>query len=846
MEKRKYIIIDNVKLAYTDQGRGQPVLMVHDFGTFSYTWNRLLGHLTLKRRYITLDLKGFGHSEKSDDIQYSTFHQSRLLSGFINALKLRNVVLVGHSFGGAVCLFALMLQEIKPRVAGLVLINSMGYFKNIPEFIEKLRVPVITSETLVTVTNDTLVHDLIHTGYFDKAKITRASLAEYASILAMPGAKLSLIKSARYITDNDVDYMHYRFNQLRVPTLIIWGENDQIMSVYDAHRFYEDIPNADLVLIPECGHFPQEECPEETAADIQQFLKKANVQCRWFFPCAGWRKNNTHIFKSIDIKAWKDVAKANQLALMSRFRKLRMRRLIDKWSLPVIILFIFVKVLQITKRLGAVAEENGWRAATRAYLRTEDSKFTLAVFRLDVWSDLVLKARMRYDETKRHVIERLAEFLKKVPSSHWCIVWSRFSARRVRQGFVDIVHTVFDQDGSLLKIEPYFDVHSKKLLHLTPELRHRLNAAFIKIYNDTKDVPDKRRPWLLRKQLMLWIIKDNKFLIRAMIEAQQYFERILSGTFISFEEMGDECSDAPGGRFADPEFIKRKHPGYGLLNILCRINKNYDEADLWFQFHHIPVDGAPMQEVLQELKESWGLKGEVVFPAIQKDRVLQPHLCSTRTDAQAIYHMSDFIDFRQFLDLRKEINEKFAPQLLEGVTIVSMLLWGMAHHQVFVDRKFLFTVDLTDLNGERRPGVVFIRPGMFFDKKDRFAGFLKYQREFNRLLHATRAGKSESYELLELYALTSPIIYDLTRRLMPRALTEFIGTIGVTMVKGADLFITPHSEIHTDGFIAFGNFTVPTKEGGSAGMVSIRGNKDKIDRYMTAIKCVVDNFNDYL
>ncbi len=846
MFRTRYITIDDVKLAYTEHGKGQPVVMVHDFGTSSYTWTSLFDFLKVPRRYITLDLKGFGHSEKNDDVKYSTFHQARLLSRFINALRLKNVVLVGHSYGGAVCLFALLLEEIKARVNGLILINSMGYFQELPEFIAKLRVPIITSETLIALTQEMLSRDLISKGYHDPQKMTKARLDEYLSILAMPGAKLCLVKSARYINDNDADFMHFRFNQIRVPTGIIWGENDSILSVYDAHRFYEDIPNADMILIPNCGHFPQEECPEETAAYIKQFLERIDVRRRFLTLRGSNVKRDKFIFSVPDMKTWKDIARNNKLALMSRFRQLHMRRLIDRWTPAVVVLFIFVKILQMLKRLGAVAEENGWRTATRAYLRTEDSKFTLAVFRLDIWSDLLMQGRAREADTRRHVVERLAQFLKKVPSSHWRIIWSRFSARRARQGSIDIICADFDEHGELREIEPKLDPHTWPLRRLTSEIKKITHTAFIRIYNETREVKDKIRPWLLRKRLMAWLRNEKAFSLTTYMEVRQYIDRILSGTFISFELMQGVMVPGQPRRFVDPQFIKRKHPGSGLLNILCRLTPQCDEADLWFQFHHIPVDGAPMQEVLQTLKESWGLKGQLMFPALDTLPPASPAICSTLTGKQATYHISEFIDFRDFLAIRAELNKQFAAQLLEGITAVSMLLWGLAHHELFRDRKFLFTVDLTDVDGERRPGVVFVRPGMFFDQKDRFAGFLKYQREFNRRLHATRARVSESYELLELYALTSPVIYDLTRRLMPHGLNEFIGTVGVTMIKGADLFITPHSEIHTDGFLAFGNFTVPTEDGQSAGAVSIRGPQDKIEHYLKAIKSVVRDFNDYL
>ena len=67
MQKYKSINIDNVNIAYREAGRGRPVILVHGFASSSYTWLSLIKLMPPGFRYIALDLKGFGHSDKPRD-----------------------------------------------------------------------------------------------------------------------------------------------------------------------------------------------------------------------------------------------------------------------------------------------------------------------------------------------------------------------------------------------------------------------------------------------------------------------------------------------------------------------------------------------------------------------------------------------------------------------------------------------------------------------------------------------------------------------------------------------------------------------------------------------------------
>ena len=831
MLARRYVEVDGLKIAYFDVGKGAPVLLVHGFASSSFTWTRLLPLLPKDRRYVALDLKGFGYSDKSLDGKFSPFYQAKLLANFAEKLDLRKVVLAGHSFGGSVALLALLATPFRKRVSKLVLIDAVVYPNPLPPFVRQLRIPLANNLVFSYVNSEILAKVILEETYFDKDKIDDEFVMEYASLMRLPGAVDCMIKSAERLSEGGG--LAKRLGRVKMPSLVIWGENDGILPVLDAYRFLDDLPNVRLVVVPGCGHAPQEERPKDVAAAMSDFLNGRKVRA-------------LISKKDVGSGARPGVVEPVGSAAGERpAQRLRMSALIDRWSPTVFLMFVFIKALQLLNALGIRAKEGGWRKTMGAYLRTEHSKFALAVFGLDYLSDRPTLERLSEEDSRRHLIERLAAFLKESPSSHWKLRWDKFSVFRERRKFVDVVEVDFN-DGRLTALRPHWDSSGPPFNKVDTKTEEAICAAIISEYNNTRNVRDEKRPILLRRNLRKWVsatIEGGKV---AKEEAYSFVDRVLSGDWISFSILsGSDSSE----RFMVPDFIKHKHAGHGLLNILCRFSGERDEADFWFQFQHVPVDGVPMQEFLQGLKRRWGIRRRLVYPRSKPPREPVLQRCSTtRKERHALYQTSMFVDFRPLLDLRRGINAKCADEMGGAATVVSFVMWGLTMHPALKDRKFIFPVELAAseaMGMEREPSAIFIRPTEFVDPKNPIRGFFNFQYEFNRRMNATRARKSESYELIEIYAIVFPWLYTLTRKLMPRAVAEFTGTVGLTMIKDADMFITPLSDIQSDGFFAIGNLLVDTEDGGKAGCVSIRASKEKIPGYIEAFRNLHGNLRGF-
>jgi len=263
-----------VKLFYREAGNGPPLLLIHGFGASSFTWRKVAPTLAETNRVIAVDLKGFGQSEKPLDERYSVFDQAELLAQLIEEKDLRDLTLVGHSFGGgAALLLALQAEErLKGRIARLVLLDSIAYPQNIPVFFRMLDMPVVSQLGIRMVPPEVQARLALKIAYFDDSKIDAEEVEAYAAPLKTAAGKHAIIHSARQILPEGIEELSERYKTIELPTLILWCDHDRIVPLEVGIKLRRTLPNSTLRLVEECGHMPQEEQPESTLLLLQDFL----------------------------------------------------------------------------------------------------------------------------------------------------------------------------------------------------------------------------------------------------------------------------------------------------------------------------------------------------------------------------------------------------------------------------------------------------------------------------------------------------------------------------------------------------------------------------------------------
>ncbi len=252
-------------------GNGPPLILLHGFGATLFTWRFLVAPLAESHRVVRVDLLGFGNSPKPYDGDYSIRAQSKLLEAFIAAHCLNDVTLVGHSLGGAVALLTALRRKNTGLVRSLVLIDAPAYQQPLPLFIRALRTPL--GPTLARVMPAELqVKSVLKLAYFDNAAVPTESVRVYARALRSAGGRHALVQTARELIPPDIGAVSLQYPQLHVPTLLIWGQHDEIVPLSTGTRLARVLPHATLVVIERSGHLPQEETPGEVIRAVTEFV----------------------------------------------------------------------------------------------------------------------------------------------------------------------------------------------------------------------------------------------------------------------------------------------------------------------------------------------------------------------------------------------------------------------------------------------------------------------------------------------------------------------------------------------------------------------------------------------
>ncbi len=276
----KRILDSNIKpisLYYDEYGdkSKKTIVFLHGFGENHHTWRFLVPKLATKYHLIMLDLKGFGDSPKPKNKAYSVYDQALLVSQFLEKEKLKNITLVGRSFGGGVALIMALLQEnklIDKNIEKLILIDSMSYSQKLPSMMETLNTPFIGYLGIHFLDNEKIAREGYRFAFYNDSLIPEESVQATAAYLTFPRAKYTYLETVHQLVPDDILTLEKRYKEITLPTLILWGKEDISISVNKAYRLRRALKNSRLKIFPKVGHMPQEENPNAVSDEILKFM----------------------------------------------------------------------------------------------------------------------------------------------------------------------------------------------------------------------------------------------------------------------------------------------------------------------------------------------------------------------------------------------------------------------------------------------------------------------------------------------------------------------------------------------------------------------------------------------
>jgi len=266
----RHIDINGNIVAVYDQGSGPAIVMLHGFGGWQATWERVQPALQAAGyRTIGIDAIGAGASSRSTrQNDYTTEAQARNVLAVLDVLGINDAILLGHSYGGRIALqTAILAPERVTRIIGLA---PESLTKERPPIAKIVTIPILGYALAFWSTAPSL------TGAGLKAVSKRPQWVtlrqhEYARPVRVQGHLAGQICQSSAPKDG-IKPVPVFYKTIICPVFLIWGDGDPVFTVRNGTTLVENMPNAHLAVVPNTGHVPHEESFDETITFIHQAL----------------------------------------------------------------------------------------------------------------------------------------------------------------------------------------------------------------------------------------------------------------------------------------------------------------------------------------------------------------------------------------------------------------------------------------------------------------------------------------------------------------------------------------------------------------------------------------------
>lgn len=245
---------------------GKPVVLIHGFGSSLHTWTAWTQTLERDYRVISFDMPGAGLSPPDPTGNYTDTRIISLLLSLMDDRGIDRATLVGNSIGGRI---AWTMAAAHPdRVEKLILVAPDGFASPSFAYGEKVEAPAILHASKYFLPRWALRPNL-EVAYANPEKLTDAALERYHDLLLAPGNRQALIDRLEQTVLADPIA---RLNSIEAPVLLLWGEKDGLIPIANADDYLAALPNARLARLPDVGHLPMEEAPEQSLVPVLDFL----------------------------------------------------------------------------------------------------------------------------------------------------------------------------------------------------------------------------------------------------------------------------------------------------------------------------------------------------------------------------------------------------------------------------------------------------------------------------------------------------------------------------------------------------------------------------------------------
>ena len=251
----QYKIKQREKFKYVEEGEGEPLVLLHGlFGALS-NFEDLIEHFRHTYKVVVPMLPLF----ELDIFHTTVGGLEKHVYRFIETMNYQNIHLLGNSLGGHVALVHVLKHP--ERIKSLILTGSSGLFENGmgDTYPKRGDYEYIRKKTEMT--------------FYDPVTATKDLVDE---VFEITNSRIKVIKIIALAKSAIRNNLGEELNQIKQPTLLIWGNNDVVTPPFVAREFNKMIPNSELYFVDKCGHAPMMEVPAEFNEILEKFLTKLN------------------------------------------------------------------------------------------------------------------------------------------------------------------------------------------------------------------------------------------------------------------------------------------------------------------------------------------------------------------------------------------------------------------------------------------------------------------------------------------------------------------------------------------------------------------------------------------
>lgn len=251
------INIDGQKINYINKGKGKTVLLLHGWGVNINLYKNIIDNMSKYSNVYALDMPGFGKSDEPKEI-WDLDNYVELVEEFINKLKLNNLILIGHSFGGRIIIKMASKNALKFKISRIILLGSAGIKHKLSL---KKAIKVKTYKICKKIISSKFINK-IFPNLVNNVKNKFGSEDYKNASQIMRGC---LVKVINEDLSELLKYINYN-------TLLIWGTEDKATPLEDGRKMHKLIENSTLIEIQGATHYAFLEKPLYINKVIDKFI----------------------------------------------------------------------------------------------------------------------------------------------------------------------------------------------------------------------------------------------------------------------------------------------------------------------------------------------------------------------------------------------------------------------------------------------------------------------------------------------------------------------------------------------------------------------------------------------